>query len=178
MKIYLNFSKLIKSSSIILILLLLTSCSPQEYNDMKKINARTNEYNEIIELYNKMSVDFTSFARFVNKELKKEEKDSIYKVAEKYNNKSEDLFEKIEKVKEKEFRYNEIVVVREEIKPMILDMYKYLDSIKDIEQIDRKQIQDFNDQMNQLYEGILNQSISVTEKFQEIYEEHILQKKD
>ena len=178
MKNKLKLSNLVKLCLLILILILITACSPEEYEEMKANNLLVDEYNEVIESYNKMSVDFTRFARAVDKELEKDKKDSIAKVSKKYDADKEKIVKNIKKIEEKEFRYEEIETVMEAVTPMIEDMYTYLDLIEGIEEIKPKDMKSFREEVREFYLGIVEQSIPVTDKFQEVYQEYIFQSDD
>lgn len=178
MKRPLPFFKLIILSILILIVFQLTGCGAGGRDTLQETKVRSTEYNEIVELYNKMAKDFSDFANTVNNELEEEKEDFAARISSEYNKKSDGIFEKIEKIEAIEFKHDEIEKIMDDISPMIANIHEYLDSIKNIKQIDSEQILAFKEEIEALYNEIQEQSVSVTHNLEDIKQNFVVNKKE
>lgn len=169
---------LLMALTAIISVLVLTGCNRTGLNSIKKNGSAVKEYNKSIEIYNKLAISFSDLAKVVKKELDnaKDFDDKFWRI---YNEKETKVLQKIEAMREFQYKHREIAVVQVKIDALIENIEKYLNKVDGFRGKGKNSnLKLFETDNNSLYEDILNISTEITKSFNNIYDNYIICKKD
>jgi hypothetical protein len=160
---------IIRTVSIIALLVVvnmsLCGCSPA------KTNVRvTREYNDAIELYNRMAIAFTNLARFVEDNASAE-KGLDRAFWEDYDSRKKKVAERMGLMEQYEFENPEMLSVRASIQTLMDSLNEYMqmaDGYRRDESRDRAK--EFISRHRALYDDILDQTSEIVMMFDEVYD--------
>ncbi|NYB75199.1 hypothetical protein HZF24_13705 [Sedimentibacter hydroxybenzoicus DSM 7310] len=159
-----------------LIILILPSCSINNLEKAKNNNEFASEYNDVIKDYNRLAAKFTEIARFIDKNTKGNTYEFDTKAWKDYDKKKSDVVLSIDKLNNFEFKYQENMLCMEEINPLISNIEEYLNVIDKFRSGSYYfDYNEFNDKLEKLYNNILKQSNIVSDTFNNIYNQYIIQ---
>ncbi len=164
--------KIVLLVSIIIGSVILFGCSQDSFTSLKENSNMTKEYNDIIAIYNKLALSFTSLAKKVDKEIDKPNgfNNEFWK---EYSSIKEKIDGHKNKIKKYEFQSEEIQGVTNDLYPFIDNLEKYIEVVNKFNtaDIDRD---DFIEIHRNTYESMLQQSSKIVKSFDTIYNEVLL----
>lgn len=164
--------------SFFLIMFCLTGCNADSINQVRENSIMVKEYNDAIEIYNKVALSFTALARDIDKEYGETESFDE-RFWNDYNNNRKKVLDNISYMINFEFKYGEIKEVMDRIDPMINDIEIYLDKLEEFQKLQQySNWKDLRESNDILYRKILSQSNVISKVFDEIYDESIIKKKE
>lgn len=155
---------------------MLWGCGYERYEKVKLNADIVKEYNDAIELYNKMALAFTRLARFVDDNA---DKSSGFdkEFWKEYQLKEEKVLKQVDRINSFKFKNREIEVVMDDIQSFIANLQKYLeytDAFRDGKEGISKEL--FINRHKELYNNMLKQSSEIVKIFNNIYDRIIAAK--
>jgi len=156
------------------LLMLATSCSGGSYERIKLNADMVKEYNDAIELYNKTAISFTDLARLVEDG---NANNTLFSEAfwEEFTKKSDKVYKNIDNISSFEFTYEQTVEVKKDLQSFVQSIRKYLEYIASHRDKEMSTAQEaFISSHRDMYDVIMDMSAHIVEKFDHIYNFHIV----
>lgn len=165
--------RLLKLLIIVFISFMLISCKKVTMEEIKRNSNAVNEYNKAIEMYNKLALSFTELARAISNELDGSQ-DFNEKFWKSYDSKKAKVLLNIDNITGMQFQFKQIGKILDSIESLKDDINDYLNNIEDFRDNKEESIEEMKIYCQHLYEEILLKSYKITEIFNSIYDEFIM----